>query len=214
MPTNKELDKVIDKILEGLSPEAMARWIGIDFQKARESYVISNRDPKTLKEFVDELKRYCAHQLAEWLRAPKEDPFIMDCALHDAFRYAENAFPGARSIDEVYSIVKKGIKGAWKKVLDALAEGVLSSLTETNAVTVIFGTMDKAGLNRREGHIELLRRYRERFPEFLPDFYKDLRPDLLYEVADFCEIFKSHAKIGAGIDQVVKRQREGQDPST
>lgn len=215
MPTNKELDKVIDKILEGLSPEAMAQRIGIDFQKARESYVISNRDPKTLKEFVDELKRYCQHQLSVVLNAPADDAFVRICALTHAFNFLPKA-PASHidPVDAAYSIVRAGTKGGWKKVLDSLAEGVLSSCIESHAETVVFETIDKAGLNHREGYIELLRRYRERFPEFLPDFYKGLSPDMFYELANIYRIFISHARIGADLDQVVRRKGEGQDPST
>jgi hypothetical protein len=206
MATDRELDRVLDKILKAISPETVAREIGLRYQKARESYTISNSTPDTFHEFLEEVERYGEHQMEVVIGQPVKDRGSKSMAHSDVHRALAEKFGGASGTYEAFYSLKRGTKGGWKRILDAIAESEKSNMERIYIESKIYRISGETGLEYPENMVELMRRYQERFSDLLPDSIRKSPPRLL--LGECVDIFRAHARIADKLSQQLRPQRE------
>lgn len=208
MPTDKEIDKIIDRILEAISPKVVAREITIKFQELRESYTRLHKNPRTFEEAEEEIIKYGEQLHCCLFPGQRLSKLTEHFGEKEAREYLEKAFPGG-GMYEACRLVEKGIRGGMKKVLDLMTDQAIAYWKKLYIPGTIDEIAGELGLETDyKSWCAVVRRYQERFPDFLSDDDRNSAPGYLITFGQWYEIFTSHAQAADKLGEATKARRK------
>ncbi len=207
MPTDKQIDKVLDKIFAAISPTAIAEKVSLNYQKARESYVPLHEKPNDYEEAEEEIERFAAHLeccMYPGLK-PKSVRAIAYKRVHEILRQAFADVGGAMG---AFHIAIKGTKGGLKTVFDRITQAAMSQMERAWAEYMIDDIAGETGLEPGKDLFALMSRYQERFPDLLSEYHRTSSPEYLVTFGHIYDIFLSHVGVSDKLGHATKTRRK------
>jgi len=149
----------LDKLLELLDEEVIARVIGSKHIAARENYTVQHIMPQNEDDLWNELARFYQHQIqtttgntiSDWMAKA----FVR--------KVIERKFSG--DLEEALKIASKGIKGGMKYILDTIFSTVLTS-HEDDYISSTF--MDNLEVCSSTDKIALMTQFLNKYTGYIP----------------------------------------------
>ena len=181
----------MDKILEKLAPEVIARFVGIPHDLARESYRLSSLVVGSFDEFKKEVTKYYQYQFGLIMGGAH---IPVDFAEGFAFMILESAYGSMGGLSGAYHIASTGIDGGMKDILDTLYKQIKKQQIDLYTEYIIRAHVDVLDWDDKT---ELMRQYLNKFRHSLPRTFAMKAPEWL--AANYADVIKQHVKMVASV---------------